>query len=125
VQILEALGNPTTVQIPTIEQLKNMPLLDMVNKESMRSMTTVVSVQRNTTENYTLSNGLTIPKDTNLWVNLWGIHHNDKAFKNPDEFNPYRFENLSSDDSRNFLSFISGARSCNLRLYYYIIKNTN
>jgi cytochrome P450 len=88
----------------------------MVNKESVKFMTIVVSVQRNTNEDYTLSNGLTIPKDTNLWVNLWGIHHNDKAFKNPDEYNSYRFENLSSDDSRSFLSFISGAKSCNLRL---------
>ncbi|KXN66524.1 cytochrome P450, partial [Conidiobolus coronatus NRRL 28638] len=111
-QVLEALGNPSSVQIPNVKQLKNIPLLDMVNKESMRIMTTAAAVTRTAVQDCALINGLTIPKGTKVMVNLWGIHHNDKAFKNPEEFNPYRFESLTTEDSRNWQPFITGARTC-------------
>jgi cytochrome P450 len=92
----------------------------MVNKESMRIMTTASAVTRTVAEDYALSNGLTIPKGTRVMVNLWGIHHNEKAFKNPEIFNPQRFESLSTEDSRNWHPFITGARTCNF-IYLIII----
>ena len=33
----------------------------------------------------------TIPKDTIVFVNLWSVHHDPKAWKDPDVFNPKRF----------------------------------
>ncbi|KXN66522.1 cytochrome P450 [Conidiobolus coronatus NRRL 28638] len=111
-QILGVLENPSSVVIPTTDQLKNMPYLDLVNKESMRIMSTAAQIQRICTKEHTLSNGLTIPKNTNIMLHLWGIHHNPNAFENPDEFLPERFDQLTNEESRNWQPFATGARSC-------------
>ncbi|KXN66516.1 cytochrome P450 [Conidiobolus coronatus NRRL 28638] len=111
-EVLEVLGNPSELTVPTIDQLKNMPYMDLVNKESMRIMTTASSIQRDTFQTHTLSNGLTIPKSTPIFLHLWGIHHNSKAFPNPFEFNPDRFKDMGSEESRNWQPFLTGIRSC-------------
>ncbi|KXN66446.1 cytochrome P450 [Conidiobolus coronatus NRRL 28638] len=103
---------PKNVQIPTIDQLKHVPFMDMVNKESMRIMTTASAVQRRASTTYTLSNGMTIPKDTPIFLHLWGVHHNPSAFPNPFEFNPNRFEDISNQESKNWQPFILGNRTC-------------
>jgi cytochrome P450 len=104
--------SPKQVQIPTIDQLRNMPFMDMVIKESMRIMTTASSVQRTASSTHTLSNGLTIPKGTAIILHLWGVHHNATAFANPYEFNPSRFEDKSSEESKHWQPFILGNRTC-------------
>jgi cytochrome P450 len=75
-------------------------------------MSTAAQIQRICTKEYTLSNGLTIPEDTNIMLHLWGIHHNPSAFENPEEFLPERFEQLMNEESRNWQPFATGARSC-------------
>jgi cytochrome P450 len=105
---------PKNVQIPTIDQLKHVPFMDMVNKESMRIMTTASAVQRETSTAYTLSNGITIPKNTPVFLHLWGMHHNPSAFPDPFEFNPNRFEDISNQESKNWQPFILGNRTCKL-----------
>ncbi|KXN66445.1 cytochrome P450 [Conidiobolus coronatus NRRL 28638] len=111
-QVLDAMNYPKNVQIPTVDQLKNIPFMDLVNKESMRIMTTVSSVQRESSSTYTLSNGITIPKDTFVIVHLWGAHNNPSAFPNPFEFNPNRFEDISNQESKNWQPFTLGNRTC-------------
>jgi cytochrome P450 len=85
--------------------------MDLVNKESMRIMTTVANLQRNTAQTHTLSNGVTIPKGTAVFLHLWGVHHNT-AFSKPEEFNPDRFSDAHGEESRNWQPFLSGPRSC-------------
>ncbi|KXN65547.1 cytochrome P450 [Conidiobolus coronatus NRRL 28638] len=103
---------PKNVQIPTNDQLKKMPFMDIVNKESMRIMTTSSEIQRLSYFDHTLSNGMTIPKNTPIFLHLWGVHHNPSAFPNPFEFNPNRFEDISNQESKNWQPFISGNRAC-------------
>ncbi|KXN72743.1 cytochrome P450, partial [Conidiobolus coronatus NRRL 28638] len=93
-EVLEALGHPIDLTTPTVDQLKNIHYMDMVNKESMRIMATAGVLQRDTAQNHTLSNGLTIPKGTSLFLHLWGLHKNSSAFHKPDEFNPNRFSDF-------------------------------
>ncbi|KXN65535.1 cytochrome P450 [Conidiobolus coronatus NRRL 28638] len=111
-EVLEALGHPAELTTPTIDQLKNIPYMDLVNKESMRIMATAVDVQRDAAQPYTLSNGVTIPKGTHIFLHLWGLHMNPSAFSKPEEFNPDRFSDLHSEESRNWLAFSTGPRSC-------------
>ncbi|KXN64685.1 cytochrome P450 [Conidiobolus coronatus NRRL 28638] len=111
-QVLDAMNYPKNVQIPTIDQLKNIPFIDMVIKESMRIMTTVAAIQRISSCTYTLRNGVTIPKNTPVFVQLWGVHHNPSTFPNPFEFNPNRFEDISSQESKNWQPFLYGSRTC-------------
>jgi cytochrome P450 len=108
---------PKDVQIPTNDQLKKMPFMDMVIKESMRIMTTASAVQRISSSAYTLSNGVTIPKNTPIFLHLWGVHHNPSAFPNPYEFNPNRFEDISSQESKNWQPFTLGSRTCKYNGY--------
>jgi cytochrome P450 len=88
-----------------------MPYLDLVNKESMRIMTTAASLQRHTAQTHTLSNGITIPKNTEVFFQLWGLHHSS-AFSKPGEFNPDRFSDAHGEESRNWQPFLTGPRSC-------------
>ncbi|KXN66518.1 cytochrome P450 [Conidiobolus coronatus NRRL 28638] len=111
-QIINATGDKTQVKIPTIDQLRKIPLLDKVNKESMRIMVTVPVVQRIANSIYTLSNGLVVPKGTYIYLHLWGIHHNPSTFPCPDEFNPNRFDDISNKQSKLFQAFTLGNRTC-------------
>jgi cytochrome P450 len=116
------LGYPTELATPTVDQLKNIPYMDLVNKESMRIMTTVASLQRNTAQTHTLSNGITIPKGTAVFFDLWGLHHS-LVFSKPEEFNPDRFSDTHGEESRNWQPFLTGPRSCKfiaIILYIYI-----
>ncbi|KXN65536.1 cytochrome P450, partial [Conidiobolus coronatus NRRL 28638] len=97
-EVLEALGHPTELVTPTIDQLKHIPYMDLITKESMRIMTTVASLQRSTAQTHTLSNGITIPKGTAVFLHLWGLHHSS-AFSKPDEFNPERFSDAHGEES--------------------------
>jgi cytochrome P450 len=94
--------------------LKNIPLMDLVNKESMRIMTTASAVQRISASISTLSNGLTIPAKTPIFLQLWAVHHNPKAFPDPFEFKPERFADNSNEESKNWQAFITGPRTCKI-----------
>jgi cytochrome P450 len=115
---------PKDVQIPINDQLKKIPFMDMVIKESMRIMTTVSAVQRISSSVYTISNGTTIPKNTPLFLHLWGVHHNPSGFSEPYEFNPNRFEDISSEESKNWQPFSLGSRTCKFFTKLLLI-NTN
>ncbi|KXN65315.1 cytochrome P450, partial [Conidiobolus coronatus NRRL 28638] len=90
-EVMTALENSKSLTIPTVAELKSMPYLDMINKESMRIMTTVTALQREAMEDCVLSNGLMVPKGTQVHLQLWAIHHDPKIFNNPDVFDPERF----------------------------------
>jgi cytochrome P450 len=109
---LKVLDNPTELVTPTVDQLKRIPYLDMTIKESMRILTTAANIQRDTVKTHTLSNGLTIPKGTQVFFHLWGIHNNASAFPNPEKFNPERFSDTHNQESRNWQPFMTGPRSC-------------
>jgi cytochrome P450 len=97
--------------------------MDLIIKESMRIMTTAASLQRNTAQTHTLSNGVTIPKGTAVFFHLWGLHHSP-AFSNPEEFNPDRFSDMHGEESRNWQPFLTGPRSCK-SIYKALYFNTN
>jgi cytochrome P450 len=110
------MDSPKQVTIPTVEQLKKVPLMDMVSKESMRMMTTVNTTERVCKSHHTFSNGLSVPKDTPIFVHMCGVHYNPSAFSNPFEFNPERFSDISSEESKNWLAFGLGNRTCKYML---------
>jgi cytochrome P450 len=33
-----------------------------------------------------------IPKDSTVFIGVWAIHHSDSDYKDPDKFNPDRFD---------------------------------
>ncbi|CAH1779749.1 unnamed protein product, partial [Owenia fusiformis] len=58
-----------------------------------------------------------IPKDTQVWVNLFGVHHDERYFADPWAFKPERFLDENGDvipvDQRKMLMpFGAGRRVC-------------
>ncbi|CAG8753741.1 12883_t:CDS:2, partial [Funneliformis mosseae] len=48
--------------------------------------------------------------NTPILINVYGIHHSQKYWKNPEEFIPERFEN--EHDQHAFFTFGGGSRAC-------------
>ncbi|KAK9879858.1 hypothetical protein WA026_008362 [Henosepilachna vigintioctopunctata] len=59
-------------------------------------------------------NGFIIPSNTMVVPLLWAVHMDDKAWKDPDNFNPYRFldENGKFFKPEHFIPFQIGKRMC-------------
>ncbi|XP_070563126.1 cytochrome P450 1A1-like [Ptychodera flava] len=62
-------------------------------------------------------NGFFIPKDTLIFVNLWGTNHDETIFENPDDFNPDRFmtadgSTFDRSKSDKYVTFSLGRRRC-------------
>ncbi|XP_023729968.1 geraniol 8-hydroxylase [Lactuca sativa] len=63
--------------------------------------------------------GYTVPKGSNVFLNVWAIHRDPKHWENPTKFDPDRFLNTDgttkydySGNNTNFLAFGSGRRKC-------------
>ncbi|XP_063818009.1 steroid 17-alpha-hydroxylase/17,20 lyase [Pseudophryne corroboree] len=58
----------------------------------------------------------TIPKDARVVINLWSLHHDEKEWENPEDFNPERFldenGNRVHSPSQSYLPFGAGIRVC-------------
>ena len=125
--VLESTGGDITY-----ENIKNMNYLDQVLNESLRISPPAGRLQKVCTTETTLtgSDGLNVhlrPGDP-VFIPLWGLHHDPKYWKNPDVFDPERF-NLENEDgqaNRNkctFLPFGVGPRMCvGMRLAQMIVK---
>ncbi|HTU93825.1 MAG TPA: cytochrome P450 [Gemmataceae bacterium] len=93
------------------------PLLDHVLRESMRYFPPVPMFFRNVlkTKSAQLGN-YTLPPDTMVNVVVQGVHRSPKYWKEPDRFDPSRWENGTADapslDSDYYFPFGRGPRIC-------------
>lgn len=111
-EVLDAVGDNGELVVPTIEQLKLMPYINCIIKESMRIITTAVQLRRYCNETVTLSGGLVIPANTNVVVHNWAAHHDPDVFPEPEKFNPDRFSELHGVEDQTWMAFGSGSRMC-------------
>ena len=61
----------------------------------------------------------TVPKDTEVWINLWAMHHDEKLWDEPFAFKPERFLNADGKlvpadhpNRKNTMPFGAGHRVC-------------
>lgn len=85
-------------------------------KELMRYRPLVIYTSFRTAKKdiITLNNSI-IPEGSILMYNLWHVHHNKEFWKDPDVYDPERFDenNLSkNDEHENFMPFFTGPRIC-------------
>ncbi|CAI2198612.1 17767_t:CDS:2, partial [Funneliformis geosporum] len=88
--------------------------MNMVLNENLRFYPPVHQLpQRENTEIIKFRNHTFVPK-TPISINVYGIHHSAKYWKNPEEFIPERFENEHDEkrDLYTWLSFGGGSRTC-------------
>ncbi|KAK5641939.1 hypothetical protein RI129_010486 [Pyrocoelia pectoralis] len=99
---------------PEYQDLQNLSYLDKVIRESLRLYPSVPAISRRITEEITTRSGYVIPKDTNINIRIFDIHHDPKLYPDPYKFDPERF---SIDNCKNrhpfaYLPFSAGPRSC-------------
>lgn len=103
-------------RLPSVEDRVHMPYLDAFIYETMRFTSFVpVTIPHLTTSDVTIG-GLTIPKDTVIFINQWSVNHDSLRWKDPHVFDPSRFldENgsLDKDITNNVMIFSAGKRRC-------------
>ncbi|XP_047944944.1 premnaspirodiene oxygenase-like [Salvia hispanica] len=88
--------------------------LNLVIKETLRLHPAILMLPRSCNEEQ-LINGYTIPAGSMVMVNIWAMHRDPRYWKDPERFNPERFEsgnlNFIGGDFK-YLPFGFGRRMC-------------
>ncbi|CAH1802135.1 unnamed protein product, partial [Owenia fusiformis] len=104
-------------RVPTYEDRRSMPYMEAFILESLRYMSELaLSVPHETLKDVTLR-GYFIPKGTQIWPNLYGLHHDERFFPDPYTFKPERFldqkgEMIPTDQRKYLMPFGGGKRVC-------------
>jgi len=98
---------------PTMEDLPRLSYTSQVIKEAMRLYPPAFATSRDSIDETEIG-GITFPKGTSFFINIYGMHRDSRFFANPDVFDPQRFspENEKTIDKNAYLPFGSGPRVC-------------
>ncbi|MFW6691622.1 cytochrome P450 [Streptomyces sp. MAR4 CNX-425] len=104
------LGDRTT---PDYGDLRNLPYLDMVLRESMRLYPPGPYGAREATEDLRLGD-YTVPAGTTVFYPFWAVHMNPAHWPDPETFDPGRFtpEATAARHRLAYIPFGIGPRSC-------------
>ncbi|XP_076642961.1 cytochrome P450 6A1 [Halictus rubicundus] len=97
------------------ENVKKMPVLDAIFKETLRKYPPLTVLTRKPVENYTFEDmKVSIPKDTTVFIPVYGIHHDPDIYPNPEVFDIDRFKDdaHSKRHPMHYLPFGDGPRNC-------------
>ncbi|XP_033229916.1 cytochrome P450 6k1-like isoform X2 [Belonocnema kinseyi] len=99
----------------TYDGVKHMKYLHKVFQETLRKYPPATLLVRKSSKKYTFSGTkVTIPKDTNVWIPVYGIHRDPKNYPDPNIFDPERFDDneVTSRHPMVYLPFGEGPRNC-------------
>eukprot|EP01133_Synstelium_polycarpum_P007515 gene7515-8793_t len=89
----------------------NVPYFNAIIKEVLRIRPSgPVGLPRICLEDITI-NGVFIPKNSRMIMNIFGLHHNEKYWDNPTLFNPDRFMS-NNNHNEHYMPFSLGKRDC-------------
>ncbi len=94
--------------------LDKLVALDLVMKESMRLVTPVPGVTRRANRDTELL-GYRVPAGSYIAVHLWGVHHMEEVWPDPERFDPERFAEDRREDKVHryaYLPFGNGIHKC-------------
>lgn len=101
--------------IPTVDESKDMELLNAVMKETMRMSTSVELLLPRVATAETAFGPYTIPAGTRVQVHIQSMHTNPKYWDRPEVFNPDRFMNNKEGEKKGasaWVPFAAGSRIC-------------
>lgn len=95
------------------EDLSKLESLTLCIKEGMRLHSPVSFISRITTQEMEFD-GVKVPANTTLAIQIYNLHHNETVWEEPNEFRPERFlpENSVDRDNYAFIPFSAGPRNC-------------
>ncbi|CAH1793047.1 unnamed protein product [Owenia fusiformis] len=111
------IDNAIGERIPTLDDRKRMPYMEAFILESLRYMSHIpIAIPHETMVDVTL-NGYFIPKGTQVWTDLFSLHHDERYFPDPWTFKPDRFlddagELIPTDQRKLLMPFGAGRRVC-------------
>ncbi|XP_017867894.1 PREDICTED: cytochrome P450 4p1-like [Drosophila arizonae] len=97
-----------------VNQLSKLKYLECFIKETMRLYPSAPSISRQTTKDTELANGLILPANAQIVLNMYELHRNPKYWNSPEEFQPERFlpENSKDRHTYAYMPFSAGQRNC-------------
>ncbi|CAH1801461.1 unnamed protein product, partial [Owenia fusiformis] len=104
-------------RLPTFADRHNMHYTEAAILEILRySTTTTLSIAHKTLCDTSVG-GYKVPYGTQVWMNIWALHHDEKYFDEPYEFKVERFLDeegnlLPGNERKSFLPFGVGKREC-------------
>ncbi|XP_049825941.1 cytochrome P450 4C1 isoform X3 [Aethina tumida] len=109
-EIMDVIGDRT----PEFEDLSQLKHMELCIKECLRLYPSVPSIGRKIGEEVKTHSGYILPKDTNVSLRIYDMHHNPNVYENPENFDPYRFlpENSAKRHPFAYLPFSAGPRNC-------------
>lgn len=112
-RLLEELQEVLGDRAPTVEDLPRLPYAEMVIKESMRLYPPAWGVSREAIGECEIG-GYRVPAGTQLLIVLWAMHRDPRYFRDPEAFEPARWEvGLTKRVPRHaYLPFGAGPRVC-------------
>jgi len=98
---------------PTIDHVQEFEYLDWVLNESMRLYPPVYTIFRTPTEPVEIG-GYEVPASANLMLPQWAVHHSERHWDDPEQFDPERWSDERSEDRHRFafFPFGGGPRHC-------------
>ncbi|MBI3577428.1 cytochrome P450 [Candidatus Gottesmanbacteria bacterium] len=99
---------------PTMEDLKQLSSVNWVIREAMRLYPPVWVFSRKAANDFSLPNGLLLPKGMNIIISPLTMHRHPDYWNKPNEFIPARFDNATSTDRHTeaWRPFGAGRRRC-------------
>ncbi|XP_076374798.1 putative cytochrome P450 6a14 [Megalopta genalis] len=97
------------------ENIKAMPILDAVFKETLRKYPALPFLSRKSVDDYTFEDlKFSIPKNTGVFIPVYGIQHDPDIYPNPEVFDITRFmgDAESKRHPMHYLPFGDGPRNC-------------
>jgi len=107
-------------RMPTLDDIANLPYIRAMISETHRWRPVAPLAIPHATLNEEIYNGYRIPAGTTIFVNAWGIFHDEKVYEDPNRFWPDRYiksemgtrEGVDDSDRRLNFAFGSGRRIC-------------
>lgn len=108
-EIKDILGD----ELPDYDNIQKLPYLDQCMSETLRKYPIATRVIRHTSRDITIKNWQ-FPKNTEVIIPIYGLHHNPKYWPDPHKFDPERFSPEAQEKHTPFtyLPFGGGPRIC-------------
>lgn len=117
-EALGVLGAAPEDVVPTLEETRQLVLIDQIIKETLRFNAPVTNgIPRVVSSDTTLAGHTFLPKGTPVVVNTYDLHHNPHAWDRPESFDPSRFAPGGEADQKDktgmaWVPFYNGQRMC-------------
>lgn len=100
-------------RLPTIDDLPKFDFLPRFLKETMRVYPPAYVTNRQSVEEDVVE-GYKIPANTQVLINIYGLHHDPQYWANPDTFDPDHFlpEAVAERPKEAYIPFLMGPRKC-------------